>query len=175
MERSANNSPSFIKNEFAALPMVVKSIIVIGGATLVFFAGRAIVKGVRAALDSKEGRKEGNAWGNLLNSSDADSTKPTLSLAEMRSIANKLENAMDGYGTRDADIIAMFKRVKTVGDLAGINKEFGIRTIEAGYGVGWLSPTTKGTLSQMLQEEADSSTITAINNHLKSQGIEVLM
>lgn len=165
-------NPSFIKNEYAALPIFAKTVIVLGGLTVVFLAGRAIVKGIGKLTQSKFGRDEERQWGNLLEDSKYDeTTKQTLSDAEISSIANRLEAMMDGYGTRDADIVRAFKRIRSIGDLAALNKSFGIRTIEAGFGIGWASPTVKGTLSQVLQEDASSSTIAEINAHLASQGI----
>ena len=167
-------NPSFIKNEFAALPVVVKSIIILGGATAVFFAGRAIVKAVKGFAESQYGRQEEKSWDKLLNESKYDeTTKQTLSDAEISSIANRIHEYMNGYGTRDADIVQVFKRIKTIGDLAALQKSFGVRTIVPPFGWGWASPEVRGTLSQTLAVEADSSTIDSINQHLAAQGISV--
>ena len=168
-------NPSFIKNEFAALPILVKSVIILGGATAVFFAGRAIVKAIKGYADSQYGRQEEKSWGKLLNNSRYDETeKQSLSDAEISSIANRIHESMNGYGTRDADIIQAFNRIQTVGDLAALYKSFGIRTIDAGFGIGWASPEVKGTLSQtMVAEPVDSSTINTINQNLAAKGISV--
>ena len=168
-------NPSFIKNEFAALPTLVKSIIILGGATAVFFAGKAIVKAIKGYADSQYGRKEEKDWDKLLNDSKYDETKKqTLSDAEISSIANRIHESMNGYGTRDRDIIKAFNRIQTVGDLAALYKSFGIRTVKAGFGVGWASPLVRGTLSQtMVAEPVDSSTIDAINQNLAAKGISV--
>ena len=90
----------------------------------------------------------------------------------MKSIANKIEAALDGYGTRDLIIKNIFKnQIKNNADFAGVNAAFGIRTIQAPRGFGWMTGDERGTLSKVIQE-ADNSTIEYINKVMKSRGIK---
>lgn len=170
----AKQNPSFIKNEFSALPAVFKGIIFVAAAGGLFLSGRAIVKAIKKYQDDKESKKEGKGWGQTYKDANKNpSTAATLSETEMMVIANRLQEAMDGYGTNDAAIKSLFTRVNTLGDLSGINNAFGVRTILAGHGIGWLTPVQRGTLSEMLQ--AENADIDFINKHLESKGISIKM
>ena len=90
----------------------------------------------------------------------------------MKQLANSLENMLDGYGSRDTSIKKLFKEnIKNDADFSGLNAAFGIRTIEAGRGFGWLAGHERGTLTQVIQE-ADDTTLDYINKLFSQRGIK---
>jgi hypothetical protein len=162
------------KSGFAGLPPIAKTVIVIVGA----FVTYKIVKSVTTALsqtrlnaDERDDKQEEQGWHQeLIN--ESQNKKPTLSKAQMKQVANKIENMLDGYGTRDQGIKDTFKKfIKNNADFAGVNAAFGVRTIEAGQGIGWMAGHERGTLTQCLQE-ADYSTLAYINKVMASRGIK---
>ena len=164
------------KDLTANLPVWAKGIIVVG----VLFVGYKIYKTVAKTIgksklneESRDSIQELDGWYTELTQANSNSsTKATLTPAAMKALANKIENCMDGYGTRDYDIKQAFKTIINNADFAGVAAAFGTRTIQAGRGTGWLSGDARGTMVQMLQEEADSSTIDAINKQLNANGIK---
>ena len=153
-----------------AIPIWAKGVLVIGGAFITYRIVKGLIENSRLSKDVREDKQEEQGWYQELET-QSQSNKPTLSKTQMKSIANKIEHMLDGYGTRDYDLKQTFKmNIKNNADFAGVNAAFGIRTIEGGYMMGW-AQTDKGTMSQMLQE-ADSSTLVYINNLMKSRGIK---
>lgn len=53
--------------------------------------------------------------------------EPTYMLREYLNFANVLENAMKGLGTDEEAIYQIYKKMRTVGDIAELEKAFGIR------------------------------------------------
>tara|TARA_R110000868_G_scaffold120986_1_gene321016 strand:- start:6967 stop:7476 length:510 start_codon:yes stop_codon:yes gene_type:complete len=155
---------------FDRLPIWAKGIIVLGGAYLLYKIGKDLIGNTRLDPNTRDNKQEEDGW-NSEYVKDNSAKKATLSKAQMKQIANAIEFALDGYGTRDADLKRLFNNIKNNADFSGVNAAFGIRTIEAGRGTGWLSGNEKGTLTQVIKE-ADDSTITYINKHLQSKGIK---
>lgn len=155
------------------LPTWAKGAIVVGGAITAIVILRKSTNLLKQVVKEKPQRDEDKGWNkefDNLNSNPA--TKATLSKAQMASIANKLETQMDGYGTRDTQMKTTFKQIKNNADFAGVQAAFGIRTIEAGRGIGWLAGDFRGNLVSCIQEEADIATQTAINKYLQSKNIK---
>ena len=156
------------------LPPWAKGVIVVGLGFIAWKIYHGVTKGISQSQLNQKSRdsiQETQGWyKELEESKKSDKTKPTMSNAEMKSFANRLQTTMDGYGTRDYDIKQMFKRVKTNGDFAGINSAFGTRSIARPTGLIWVSDF-RGTMAECLQEEADSDTLDAVNKTLKDNGI----
>lgn len=158
------------KGLWSSMPLWAKGIIVVGGAFAAYKIGKAVIGKTRLNDETRDDKQEVDGWNNdFINNSNQN--KPTLTKAQMKQIANKIENCLDGYGTRDYDLKQTFKQIKNNADFAGVQVAFGTRTIEAGWGIGWASAPEKGTLTQVIQE-ADSSTLTAINKDLAKKGIK---
>jgi threonine synthase len=158
------------KGLWAAMPLWAKGLIVVGGAFAVYKISKNLIGESRLDKTTRDNKQEEDGWNQeLINESNKN--KPTLSPAQMKSIANSIEAALDGYGTRDAQLISLFKQIKNNADFAGVNAAFGIRTIEAGRGIGWLAGHEKGTLVKVIQE-ADNSTLETINKDLQKKGIK---
>jgi hypothetical protein len=152
------------------MPMWAKGIVIVGGLYVVYKVGKTILKTTKLDPEVRDDKQEVDGWNkDLIN--ESASKKPTLTTAQMKQIANKIENCLDGYGTRDYDLKQTFKQIKNNADFAGVNVAFGTRTIEAGQGIGWMWGGEKGTLTQVIQE-ADSATLVAINKDLASRGIK---
>jgi len=156
---------------FAKLPIWAKGVIIIGGAYVLYKLGKGVIDKLGLSPEARDQNQEEQGWNQDLIS-DSAKTPPTLTKAQMKQIANKIENLLDGYGTRDADLITTFKNaIKNNADFAGVNVAFGVRTIEAGRGIGWISGDEKGTLTQVIQEAA-AATLSAINADLQKKGIK---
>jgi hypothetical protein len=158
------------------LPAWAKGVVFIGLAFVAYKVYKGVSKTVGKSKLNEESRdsiQEIEGWyKELTQENSSSSTKATLTPAAMKALANKIENCMDGYGTRDYDIKQAFKQIKNNADFAGVAAAFGTRTIQAGRGVGWLAGDARGTMVQMLQEEADSDTLDSINKSLGSRGIK---
>ena len=153
------------------LPFWAKGIILIGGGYLAYKGIKNAIGKTKLDETTRDDKQEVEGWYDSA-ASDASSKAPTLSKTQMKSIANKIEAALDGYGTRDLIIKNIFKnQIKNNADFAGVNAAFGIRTIQAPRGFGWMTGDERGTLSKVIQE-ADNSTIEYINKVMKSRGIK---
>jgi len=155
------------------LPGWVKGIIIVGGAVVVYKVGKKLLTETRLNADIRDSIQEEQGWNQEYQEEQAGPVKATLSKTSMKQVANKLHNAMDGYGTRDYDIKTTFKgRIKNNADFAGVQAAYGVRTLQPGHGVGWMVPSYKGTLTQCLENDASSSTIDYINKLMKARNIK---
>jgi hypothetical protein len=153
------------------LPFWAKGIIVVGGGYLAYKGIKKVIGKTKLDETTRDDKQEVEGWYES-SQQDAASKKPTLSKTQMKSIANRIEAALDGYGTRDTILKNIWKSsIKNDADFAGVNAAFGIRTIEAGRGTGWISGHERGTLTKVIQE-ADNSTLIYINNLMKQRGIK---
>ncbi len=159
------------------LPPWAKGAIVIG----VLFIGWKIYGSITKTIEqsklnenSRDTKQEVEGWfkEKEVEDSKGGESKASMTNTEMKAMANKLFNLMDGYGTRDYDITQAFKHIKNNADFAGVNAAYGTRTLQPGYGVGWLVDDYRGTLIQSLNNEAASSTLTSVNKTLKNNGIK---
>lgn len=159
------------KGLWSAMPLWAKGIIVVGGAFVIYKVAKKTIGKTRLDENTRDDKQEVDGWNqDLIN--DSAEKKPTLSKTQMKQIANKIEHTLDGYGTRDYDLKMVFKNsIKNNADFAGVNAAFGVRTIEAGYGIGWASAPERGTMTQCMQE-ADSATLDYINKLMKQRGIK---
>lgn len=154
-----------------SLPLGVKGIIILGGGYLAYKIGKNIYDKSRANPETRDDKQEEDGWNSSLIK-DSANQKPTLSKTQMKQLANSLENMLDGYGSRDTSIKKLFKEnIKNDADFSGLNAAFGIRTIEAGRGFGWLAGHERGTLTQVIQE-ADDTTLDYINKLFSQRGIK---
>ncbi len=153
------------------LPFWAKGIIVVGGGYLAYKGIKKVIGKTKLNETTRDDKQEVEGWYSS-SQQDSVSKKPTLTKTQMKSIANKIEAALDGYGSRDTILKNIWKSsIKNDADFSGVNAAFGVRTIEAGRGIGWIAGDERGTLSKVIQE-ADNSTIVYINNLMKSRGIK---
>lgn len=152
------------------LPLWAKGLVIGIGGFVVYKIAKNVLDKSRLNEQARDSAQELDGWNkDFLQIMKVQ--KPTLSPTQMKSIANVIENSLDGYGTRDEEILRQAKRINNDADLAGVAVAFGVRTIEAGRGIGWLAGHERGTLSQVIRE-ADDSTLAEINKHFESKGIK---
>jgi hypothetical protein len=152
------------------LPLLLKGVVIVGGTYVAYKIVKNILDKSRLNEQVRDSKQEIDGWNRELQI-QSGIQKPTLSEAEMKAIANRIEACLDGYGTRDAELINQFKLIKNNADLAGVYTAFGVRTIEAGRGIGWLAGNERGTLAQVIME-ADAETLAEINRDLTKKGIK---
>jgi hypothetical protein len=154
-----------------SLPIWVKGVIIVGGGFLTYRVVNGIIKNSKLNPKTRDSKQEEEGW--YTSASQDNATKPaTLSKTQMKAISNKIHNIMDGYGTRDYDLVNVFKSIKNNADFSGVAAAYGIKELQPGYGTGWFLPSFKGTMIECIQEDVSSSTIDTINKYLKSKGIK---
>ena len=130
------------------------------------------IEKIQKVLDeNKDDKEEQKDWeGEEEKISKDPKRKATLSAASLSSKANKIFSAMDGYGTDEEAIISVFRSLKTDGDFIGLQKAFGIRTIDSGY----LNPAPnfKGTLTAAITDEVSNYYKQRINKILTDKKIK---
>ena len=162
---------NFANQGWSAIPMPVKGV-------LFLLVGYGVYKLAKNAIGSsrlnepvRDSKQEIDGWYASLQQ-DTQQQAPTMSTTQMKSVANKIHTCMDGYGTRDYDLIRAFKQIKNNADFSGVSAAYGVRTLQPGYGVGWMGNSFKGTMVQCIEDDASSSTMNTINAGLASRGIK---
>jgi len=165
---------NFANQGWSALPVWGKGIIFVvvgfGVYKLIKSIGRAVSR-TKLNENTRDSKQEVEGW---FKSFQEDSRKeaPTMTNTMMKSLANKIWTAMDGYGTRDYDLKQAFKKIKNNADFSGVQSAYGTKTLQPGHGVGWFVSSFRGTMVQCVQDDASSSTIDDINKTLKSNGVK---
>lgn len=164
----------FVSEGWAGLPSFAKGVILVGVGIGAYILVKKIIGKTQDIKKEQGKRQEDRSWNQAFDKLNSNpSTKATMTKEQMKAVANKIENTLDGYGTRDYDLKQAFKNnIKNDADFAGLSAAFGIREIEPGYGIGWASPTFKGTLIECINDDASSSTIDEINEYLRKQKIK---
>ena len=170
-QQAGNVGKNFANAGWGALPIWAKGIIFIGVGYGIYKLVKNTVGKTRLNDQTRDSKQEVDGW---YKSYEEDSAlkSPTMSITQQKAFANKIWNAMDGYGTRDYDIKQAFKAIKTNADFSGVNKMYDTRTLQPGHGVGWLVSSFKGTMIQCIQDDASSSTIDAINKILAGNNVK---
>ena len=126
------------------LPIWAKGVIVIGGGYLAYRGIKKVLGKTKLNETTRDDKQEVEGWYGSVTQ-DSAAKAPTLTKTQMKSIANKIEAALDGYGTRDVILKNIWKTsIMNDADFSGVNAAFGIRTIEAGRGIGWMSGHERG-------------------------------
>ena len=161
----------FAQQSFTELPGWAKGAIAVG---VLAGVGYLVYKLINTGKDIKEGkteREEDRGWNSELDKLNSNqSTKATLSKAELSSMANKIHAAMDGYGTDEEAIIKAFRTLKNNADFAGLQAAYGVQVISSGRFNP--EPNFKGNLIASLSTELSDYWITKINQILKAKGIK---
>lgn len=89
---------------------------------------------------------------------------------DYRSLAKKIFDACDGYGTNEDRIVDVFKQLRNNADFDALTDAYGVREVSSGTGNIFQS-NFKGDLSSTLRNELSSSWIDDINDELSSKGI----
>lgn len=96
----------------------------------------------------------------------AQGEKPSYSEYQYKQMADRLFRAMDGAGTDENEIIAVFNSLKTTIDFIRVESAFGLRKSSYDY-FG-----TPSDLKDWINGDLDTDTINQINNMLNNKGIK---
>ena len=161
----------FAQKSFLGLPPWAKGVVAVAVVGGIAYGVYAISKALKDKKENKDDEEEQKGWASEEEKIEKDpKRKSTLSSASLSSKANKIFAAMDGYGTDEEAIISVFRSLKTDGDFIGLQKAFGIRTIDSGY----LNPTPnfKGTLNAAITDELSNYYKQRINKILTDKKIK---
>jgi len=92
-----------------------------------------------------------------------------ITRAQVDQIANKLQTAINGYGTHYNTIYSVLIQIKNEVDLLNVRKAYGIRKVNSGSFN--FADDFSGTLDQTMVEELSQSDIQKINLMLAKKGI----
>jgi len=131
-----------------------------------YFAIRGIVKLLTPDANKEQNKATENELDQLNTSAN---TRQTLTQSQVLALANKLFQAMDGYGTDEDSILSAFYSLRNNADFLALVAAFGTREISSGT---WNPEANfNGTLTAALANELDISYIIKINNILKAKKI----
>ena len=151
------------------LPLGVKGIILLGSGYLIYKSVNKIIAKTSFNADTRDVNQEVQGW-NQQNQKDSRKVKPTMSMAALKSLSNKIFTAMDGYGTRDTQIESAFMQLKNNADFSGLMAAFGRRDISSGY-LNPIPNLKNASLIQALNDELSSGVLADINKELNKKGI----
>lgn len=142
----------FVKQSFTGLPNWAKGVIAVGVVAGVGYLVYKLYKAAKDAKETKDSKEEVQEVKQELNALNQNpSTKQTLSVSDAKAIANKIFEAMDGYGTDETAILQQLLRLKNQADWLAIRQEWGVREVSSGRGNP--APNFKGTLEAALTSE----------------------
>ena len=85
------------------------------------------------------------------------------------SLANKLFDAFNGFGTREEDVYSVFKMLKTDGDYSALKAAYGNRRITDIYYISYFD----GDLPATIKHELDTKELAELNNILAFNNLSV--
>jgi len=148
----------------------VRLFIQLVGVVVGTYAVYRIVKAVRQYEDDRSNRSEMQSTANelqVLNQNPA--TKQKITTTQANAYANKIFASMNGKGTYEDEIVAVFYKLFNDADFLALQKAFGTRTIESKV---IFVDDFRGTLTQCLTDELDQGYLNKINNILKAKKIK---
>jgi len=89
---------------------------------------------------------------------------------DYRSLANRLFDAFDGYGTDEDEIKVVFESLNSNADYDALKSAYGVREVSSGRGNIFVS-NFEGDLPATLRDELDSSELAEVNQILSNKGI----
>lgn len=152
------------------MPLWAKGLVVVGGGYLIYKFAKNTVGKTRLNPETRDAAQELDGW-NKDFIEDSAQAEPTISSAGLKSMANTIHTAMDGYGTDEDAIMSQFYKVKNNADYSGLNVAWGKREISSGK---WNpEPNLKNaTLAQAVASEMSNYWRNKINSHLSKKGVK---
>lgn len=95
----------------------------------------------------------------------------TFSESELQKMANDLQDAFDGYGTKNSVVISILESLKSQSDFDALSNVYGVRKISSGRFNVFVSDFT-GNLTECIKNEMGSGYIASINDSFKANGIK---
>ncbi len=159
------NKPSFIHE----LPPWAKGVLAVAGILAVAASAYGIYRWNKNRIADAGAKAE---TGNI-DKEAADLQRKGIKLtrpqSQIDSIANSFFVAMNGIGSDSTAIYAAASQIRNQADLLAVKKAYGIRELSSGSFNP--VPNFRGTLSQALAEELDSSERNALNLMLAKKGV----
>ena len=164
---------------------LVNAAISIGGLAILTYATIAIVKAVRKPSNQGGGFNGGgtNGGGNAGTGNTGNNlgVSPTISNTKATSLANKLEDAMDHYGTDEQGIIEAFNEMQNDADVALVYQKFGLRPyLDTIFGGGspvgldsWFGNYDDLDLAAWMRAEVDCEDVGDACSKMASAGYDV--
>lgn len=116
----------------------------------------------------EDGGNQGGDGGN--QGGEGGGNQGGVSGIDYRSLAKKIFDACDGYGTSEDTIVDVFKQLRNNADFDALSNAYGVREVSSGT---WnvFQSNFQGNLSSTLRNELSSSWIDDLNEILSSKGI----
>lgn len=157
-------------NIWSQLPLIAKGVIILGGGFLAYRVVKNLIEKTKLDPTTRDSSQEQEGW-NQSFIIDANVAKPSLTNTQLKSFANTIFRAMDGYGTDEDAIVAVFKNIKNNADFSGLNTAWGKREISSGRFNP--SPNLKNaTLAEAMTDELSRYWLDLINKDLSKKNIK---
>lgn len=154
----------------AATPSIIKGVVILIGVVVVYKVAKNLIEKTKLDPTTRDSSQEQEGW-NQSFIVDANVAKPTLTNTQLKSFANTIFRAMDGYGTDEDAIVGVFKNIKNNADFSGLNTAWGKREISSGR----FNPApnlTNATLAEAMTDELSRYWIDLINKDLSKKNIK---
>lgn len=137
-------------------------------AAVVLVAALAAFKLLKKPKSSgNEGGGGGNQGGGGGNQGGGGRPNPSL---DFRSLANRLFDAFDGYGTSNSEVKEIIKLLKSNADYDALKAAYGVREVSSGRG-NIFQPNFEGDLPSTIHDEMSNSEIAELNQIMTSNGL----
>ena len=148
----------------------VRLFVQVVGVAVATYAVYRIVKAVKQYGEDQANRTENQSTANELQQLNQNpSTKQKITNAQAQAYANKLFASMNGKGTYENEIVAVFYKLFNDADFLALQKAFGTKTIESRT---YFVDDFRGTMTQCLTDELNQDYLDKINKILKSKKIK---
>jgi hypothetical protein len=155
---------------WGAMPLWAKGLVIGGGIFIAYKITKNLLGNTRLNEGTRDSKQEEDGW-NQEFVRDAISAKPTLTNTQLKSYANTIHTAMDGYGTDEYAIVGVLKNIKNNADFSGLNAAWGRREISSGTFNP--EPNLKNaTLAEAMTHELSRYWIDMVNKGLSKNGVK---
>lgn len=171
----AQKAGSFLKQSYMNLPPASRGLITVVGVGIGLYIIYKIYKKVQETTSGvvtpeTAAKQEDRGWSkdiDKLNQNPA--TRATITKAQASSFASSIHAAMDGYGTDEIAIYAIFRHLKNDADFAEVANAYGTREVSSG---AWNpEPNFNGSMSAALTSEMSSDEKAVANKILADKKI----
>ena len=172
---SSKGAGSFLKQSYMNLPPATRGLVTVVGVGIGLFIIYKIYKKVQETTSGivtpeTAAKQEDRGWSrdiDKLNQNPA--TRATITKAQAASFASSIHAALDGYGTDEDAIYAIFRHLKNDADFAEVANAYGTREVSSG---AWNpEPNFNGSMSAALTSEMSSDEKAVANKILADKKI----
>ena len=154
------------------LPSWAKGILAVGGAAVVFFVIRGILKKVKEQSETKENRQTVIQQNQEKKDLENQGMKLTYPKSQYKAWADALENEFSGCDPFNKSRHLIFEitdKIKNDLDFLELQTAFNIRKYDQ---CGWGAGDITANLPKAINDELNAAEIEVANNRLKSKGIK---